>query len=83
MVRLIQFKSEDIIPGDAGLCHLKQSPDYIANEVDSKVMKPLDELEPNHMPIFEINHAYVPLSCVCRLQDLTILQPFDRTILKA
>ena len=33
--------------------------------------------------VLEINFAYVPLSRVRRLQDLTILRPFDPSILRA
>ena len=33
--------------------------------------------------VVEINFSYVPLSRVRTLEDLTILRPFDRSILKA
>ena len=43
----------------------------------------VDLVPPTGMRKIEINHAYVPLSRVRRLNDLTILRPFDRSILKA
>ena len=140
VVRSIHFKQGEIIPDDQGFHFLNHTPDYIVVEVDDILMKQLDCLGLNHVPIFpvkgsfsakyqgkqvsirrinfpvvprfsctahksqgqtllkaivdlvpptgmrgrvEINHAYVPLSRVRRLQDLTILRPFDQSILKA
>ena len=133
---------EPNLPEGTGFHRLMYTPDCIVVELDDITMKPLDGLEPNHVPIFpkkgnfkvkirgrdntisinrthfplvprfsctahksqgqtltkaivdlvlqtgkkgemEINFAYVPLSRVRRLQDLTILRPFDPSILRA
>ena len=142
IIKSIHFNKEESITEEIGFHPLKYTPDCIIAELDDITMKPLDGLEPNHVPIFptkgnfgvkikgnnntininrthfplvplfsctahksqgktltkaivdlvpqpgkkgemEINFAYVPLSRVRRLQDLTILRPFDPSILRA
>ncbi len=149
VVKSIHFKNGEVISGDTtGVHRLRHMPDYIIVELDDITMKPLDGLEPNHVPIFPmhsqgkfevkvkgnrkkadkvfkvsrfhfplvprfsctahksqgqtltkaivdlvpqrnrvgrigIEFSYVPLSRVRTLNDLTILRPFDPSILKA
>ncbi len=65
-----------LVPRYAGTCHKSQGqtlPKVIVDLLPKKGEK----------KNIEINHAYVPLSRVRTLDDLTILRDFDDNILKA
>ena len=142
VVKSLHFKSGEVVNEDTGLHHFElNNADYIIVELDDINVKPLDNLPPNHVPIFpkkeyfsvyipgkktpftvnrthfplvprfsctahksqgqtlskaivdlvphsrmkkvEIEFSYVPLSRIRKLEDLTILRPFDPSVLKA